>query len=104
MVARQIKTLVRTTSAASKWRLSVANGREAIVRRVVVSPALVRLPWRRRRHPMQVQWDYPITTVYIDVDDEHSLPGASYHTATGQPQGPHRGFTRIPGRRARARD
>jgi hypothetical protein len=45
--------------------------------------------------PEDVPWEYPMTTVHIDVDDDHAMPGSANDAdAPRRSIGEHRGFTR----------
>jgi hypothetical protein len=45
--------------------------------------------------PEDLPWEYPMTTVHIDVDDDHAMPGSANDAdALRRSIGEHRGFTR----------
>ncbi|HEX5695897.1 MAG TPA: hypothetical protein VFZ15_05895 [Acidimicrobiia bacterium] len=68
---------------------------------IAPSGLLRRITIRLRRRsvesgrPEDLPWDYPMTTVHIDVDDDHAMPGSANDTdALRRSIGEHRGFTR----------
>jgi hypothetical protein len=45
--------------------------------------------------PEDLPWEYPMTTVHIDVDNDHAMPGSANDAdALRRSIGEHRGFTR----------
>lgn len=91
--------------AVSYWRAALAS-RPVRVRadrsnrgratQVVVHKGRRRLLWWRAASSVPAGWEYPMTTVHIDVDDRFALPDLGLQAASRRTKGASRGFTRSP--------